>query len=161
MAESDPFNILTDPLGVVSRKERRNLLITSTIGICVALLGLVPTQISALGIEFTPPRQTRLVWLAAVIVFYFLAAFAVYGVADYFIWRKRLQDYRVHMETEQSNWSLEDQEAQDELGRAVPPIRWFYSAAQRVASARIVVEIALPLLIGSATFVLLVIRALR
>jgi hypothetical protein len=49
---SSPEQIrLRDPLAEVTRRERRLLLGASIIGLTVAKTGLVPTKISALGVE--------------------------------------------------------------------------------------------------------------
>jgi amino acid transporter len=95
MSGPSPAEFLSDPLSDVARKERRNLLIASTTAILAATMGLAPAHISALGIEFSPPAQSSFVVLVALIVVYFIAAFVLYGISDFFIWRKKYQDYLV------------------------------------------------------------------
>lgn len=83
--------ILKDPLSDVTRKERIYLLATSTLGIAIVTTGLVPSRISALGIQFEETNQRTLLLMIGIVVAYFLVAFIIYAVADFFAW---LDDYR-------------------------------------------------------------------
>ncbi|MFB3884447.1 MAG: hypothetical protein ACE144_04410 [Thermodesulfobacteriota bacterium] len=88
MKEPTPSEIrIRDPLSDVTRKERRLLLGVSVIGIAIVKIGLVPSRISAFGIDFTPVNQKSLLYLFAVIVIYFLAAFIIYSASDFIAWR--------------------------------------------------------------------------
>jgi hypothetical protein len=83
-----PWEIrLRDPLSDVTRTERRNLLGVSAIGIVIAKSALVPSKITALGIEFDPSDQRALLKMLAAIVFYFLLAFVIYAISDLVEWR--------------------------------------------------------------------------
>ena len=73
--------MLRDPLEPVTRKERLYLLAVSSVGLFVEYTGLVPTKISALGIEFPKTNQNALLYVLALIILYFLAAFVIYAVA--------------------------------------------------------------------------------
>jgi hypothetical protein len=79
-----------DPLSAETRKERRALLGTSGLGILVVRTGLVPTKISALGIEFSTRDQRSFVVAVAVVVAYFFVAFLIYAVSDFIMWRDAL-----------------------------------------------------------------------
>jgi len=124
MSEVDPSSFLADPLSQISRAERRNLLIASTVGLLVGHVGLVPTRISELGLDFNTPEQTAFLILLALVVVYMEFAFCIYATADFFMWRKWYYDYRVAAERASSNWTLEDQMAEDEIHQSVPPIYW-------------------------------------
>ena len=87
--------ILKDPLSEVTRKERLYLLATSTISVGIVKTGLVPSRISALGIQFEEANQNALLFLIGVVVAYFLVAFIIYAVADFFAW---LEDYQTVIE---------------------------------------------------------------
>ena len=78
--------VLRDPLSEVTRKERLYLLGTSMVGIAILRTGLVPTQISALGIEFQRADQQTFLFLLGLVVFYFLVAFVVYATSDFLAW---------------------------------------------------------------------------
>ncbi len=90
MSEPSPVEILLeDPLSEVTRKERRNLLAAAAIALSMAKIGLVPTKITALGIEFSPAERSRLFFVLAAIVGYFLTTFIVYATSDLVGWRAR------------------------------------------------------------------------
>jgi hypothetical protein len=144
--EPSPVDYLADPLSSISRTERRNLLIASAIGVLVAKAGLVPTRFSTLGLEFQEPEQRVLIWVVFATVIYFVLAFALYGVADFFIWRKRYQDYLEGVEHLASTWTQEDQQAHDELRERVPDIGWLYRWSQPAAIARILFEFGVPVI---------------
>jgi hypothetical protein len=83
MRPSPPSRPLSDPLSDVTRKERTLLLAMSLATIVLVKVGLVPTKISALGIEFGSVDQRALLILFGLVTAYFLATFAVYAVADW------------------------------------------------------------------------------
>ena len=124
MAISDPTpaEYLSDPLSEIARKERRNLLIASTVGLLMSKAALVPTRLPALGIEFSAPDQRTIVGFAAFTVLYFLGAFVLYGLSDFLIWRKKYQDYLEGVEGVMQSWSQEDEHTHDELHQHIPDI---------------------------------------
>lgn len=77
----------TDPLADVTRKERRTLVAASALGIVVAKSGLIPSRISALGIEFGETDQRVLLTALGLVVLYFLFGFLIYGGSDLIAWR--------------------------------------------------------------------------
>ncbi len=88
METDKPFDVrLRDPLGDVTRKERRSLLAASIISITIAKSGLVPLKISALGIEFAKADQRSLLIIMSLITLYFLVAFIIYAASDFVAWR--------------------------------------------------------------------------
>jgi len=109
MREPDPREYLADPLSPIARAERRNLLLAATLAILIAHVNLVPTRMSALGLEFAPPAQASFLVVTALVVGYFMLAFATYALADLFVWRKRYYDYLAAMERESKDWTLADQ----------------------------------------------------
>ncbi len=78
---------LRDPLSDVTRRERRSLLGVSILGIAVAQAGLLPTEISSLGIKFGPSSQSAILLLIGLVCSYYLAAFIVYAASDYVAWK--------------------------------------------------------------------------
>jgi hypothetical protein len=159
MSEPDPSTFLSDLLSDVSRRERRNLLIASSVGVLMVHGGLVPTKISALGVDFPPPAQSSLLVLVALVVVYFIAAFFIYGWADFLIWGKRRHDYLVSLEIAQEDWTTQDQVEHDRLN--VPSISWYFRWAPRVAYVRASFEFALPVLAGLYALGALLINAWR
>lgn len=158
MPEPNPSNFLSDPLTDVSRKERRNLLIASTSGILVATMGLVPTGISVIGVEFLPPAQNSFVILMAFVVAYFVFAFVVCGVSDFFIWCKNYHNYLLEVVETNQNWSQEDQQRYDELRKHVPRIHWLYAWLKPIGFTRVVFEFILPVLVGCISLYLLLLK---
>lgn len=79
--------LLRDQLTDVTRKERKFLLGVCAIAITIVKTGLVPTKISALGVDFSPADQKSILVILSIIVAYFLAAFLIYAVSDFVAWR--------------------------------------------------------------------------
>jgi hypothetical protein len=79
-------SILSDPLSDVTRKERLYLLAVSIIGIAIVKTGLIPTEITTLGVKFEEANQNTLLSILALVGLYFLAAFLIYAVADLYTW---------------------------------------------------------------------------
>ncbi len=67
-------------------KLRRNFLIVSCVGIIIAKTGLVPTEITALGLKFSEVNQQDFLWLVAGIIAYYLIAFYVHSICDFCSW---------------------------------------------------------------------------
>ena len=79
--------ILKDPLSDLSRKERRSLLATAAVGLVIVEADVLPSKISALGIEFDSTNQAVLLIAIACVIGYFLSAFAIYAWSDFLAWR--------------------------------------------------------------------------
>jgi hypothetical protein len=75
--------LLRDPLGEVARKERRSLLGISAIAILFGWTGLVPTEITNLGLKFGAPDHVALLSVFVVVVAYYLTAFIFYAFSDF------------------------------------------------------------------------------
>ena len=83
---------IRDPLSEVTRKERRSLLGVSILGVAVAQAGLLPTEITTLGVKLGSASQSALLVLLGLICCYYLVAFLVYATADYIAWKIALRD---------------------------------------------------------------------
>lgn len=81
---------LRDPLSEVTRRERRGLLGVSLLGVAVVQTGLLPTEISALGVKLAAADQKMLVILLAIVCLYFLLAFVTYAASDFVAWQVSL-----------------------------------------------------------------------
>jgi len=160
---SDPYftDLLSDPLSEITRKERRNLLFATIAGIAIAAMNMVPTKLSALGIDFSPPAQYSFLLLVAVVVVYFLLAFVTYGLADFFIWRKQYQDHLVRREQEARDWTYEDQLAYEESIDGIPRADWLYNWHNPVAFTRLLFEFLVPLISGVVSICMLLIKLPR
>ena len=80
--------VRNDPLTEITRKERRALLGSAVLGIALVKVPLVPSKLSAFGLDFDAPNQRTLLALYALVVGYFLVAFLVYALTDYVAWRR-------------------------------------------------------------------------
>jgi len=145
MTGPDPSTFLGDPLSDISRRERRNLLIASTVGALMVHAGLIPKHISALGIDFEAPEQSSVLVLTAIVVGYFVAAFVTYAMADFMIWREKRHEYLVAVEFEIENMTPDDGQDQPK----VPSIGWYYRWSHPVAYSRVFFEFCCSALSGT------------
>jgi hypothetical protein len=159
MSEPNPVEFLVDQLSPITRAERRNLLLASIIGVLVGKAGLIPTKISEFGITLSSPDQGTFVVVVFCTVIYFLCAFVIYGAADFFIWRKKYQDYLEHVDTYMERWSEQDQHNYEECHSRVPEIAWLYQRAKSVAFVRVFFEYALPIFTGLYSAIVLFLSA--
>lgn len=118
-----PFRVrLSDPLTEVTRKERRSLLGVATAALVLVHAGVVPTRISALGIEFTTSNQQALLRVAAFVIGYFLVTFVIYGVNDYLAWHHELQTAIREQELEEREEGLTTRSRSDARPRFGPSL---------------------------------------
>ncbi|HHF2988726.1 TPA: hypothetical protein ACPJ0P_004761 [Vibrio alginolyticus] len=75
-------NILKDPFTETTRKVRNHLMVAGLIGVLVADVGLIPSKISALGIEFTGVEQANLLKLLFGVMIYYVATFTIYSISE-------------------------------------------------------------------------------
>ncbi|MBD9632869.1 hypothetical protein [Pseudomonas sp. PDM19] len=148
MDEVDPQSFLTDWLNEPTRKERRNLLIACVVSLSVVYMKIVPTKISALGIEFDAPAQDAFLYILIALVAYFFFAFATYVIPDYFVLRKKIDAYHVGVNRLMRRWNPEDQEDEDADRDGLPRISWYYQRALRVVWARIATDCGIPILLS-------------
>lgn len=75
------------PLGAVAISNRKQLLLFSVLGIIVTILGVMPTKITMLGIEFDASNQRAFLILLAIVVVYYLISFVVSLLSDLMAWK--------------------------------------------------------------------------
>ena len=92
-----------DPLTPQARSQHRNVLLAASIAILVVQLNLVPTRISALGVDLeTDDRRTiRVALLLAVI--YFIVSFLAAAIGDVVLWRQAHGEARDARDTTAQN----------------------------------------------------------
>lgn len=147
--------LLHDPLSEVTRKERRMLLGVSIVGVAVQKAGLVPSKISALGIEFAKSDQSAILSLLALVVLYFLTAFIVYGISDFMAWRRALRRQTLFNIREKLRRELEFGSDYSEKERAEfirhSDLRGgfvLYRLSGHISAIRAIFEFLLPILVG-------------
>jgi len=88
MSESNLFSErLREPLNETTRKVRRNLMAASVIGVVITKVGLVPSKISAFGVEFTSANQQALMMLLTIAILYFAINFMIYFFSELSAWQ--------------------------------------------------------------------------
>ena len=90
---------VADPLSKTTRAERKWLLVSAFGIVVLSWGGLVPTRISAFGVEIGASKAMALVVLTMAICIYFLCTFIVYYRSDRFA----TEDFLAHHEAEISD----------------------------------------------------------
>jgi hypothetical protein len=80
--------ILYNPLSEITRRERRALLGLSVLAIAMVKVPLVPEKIGVLGLEMALKNQQNFLFIFALVLCYFVGAFFLYALTDYFAWRR-------------------------------------------------------------------------
>jgi hypothetical protein len=74
------------PLSELTRKKRRALLGISIVGIAIVELKILPSKISALGIDFPEVHQQPLLPILSLIILYFVVGFVIHAGSDFVAW---------------------------------------------------------------------------
>jgi|ERR1051325_334344 hypothetical protein len=147
MTDSSPEEVaLGEPLSELTRQERRYLLGVSIIGITLVRTGLVPSKISALGVEFSRADQKAVLGILAVIVGYFLVAFSIYSVADFVAWRSKRRE--ALQRTLDARW----ERAREREARRLHRVRDLQTESPDLPASRIVTFLSWPVSIIRAVF---------
>jgi Ca2+/Na+ antiporter len=145
---------LVDPLSEVTRKERRMLLGLSMLGIFFVKAGILPTKISALGVDLATNDQGAFLFLTSLVLLYFTVAFFIYAMSDFIVWRKSLTElylleYRQYMqERDYRPQSADEAELEEEETRAHKRNAIWLSLTKPMSIFRAIFEFALPLFVG-------------
>src|SRR5215813_9620542 len=134
MSENDVplplIEYLADFLSDVTRSERRVLLGVCAIGLAIAWIGLTPSGISVLGIEFHATNQRTILNLVSVIIAYFFFEFLIHATKEYLAWGTKKD--RVAMMRE-----LRRIAGEQEMQRIINKIRKADSPSQLIEASRI------------------------
>lgn len=153
MAEESPRNVmLRDPLSTVTRKERQYLLGVSILGITLVKTGLVPSKISALGIEFAKTDQQSLMTIIGLVTLYFLGAFVIYAASDFLAWRLAfIESVRKVLAERRKQRKLSEDQIRDEeehMYGYMAQRRVVFALSGPVSIIRALFEFGLPLFVG-------------
>jgi hypothetical protein len=163
---------LSDPLKAETRNARLYLLGVSMVSITIVYTGLVPQELTTLGLTFGEADRQSLLVILTLVILYFLGSFAIYGLSDFLSWRyaylradwlREIDEMsesilEVRMKTEAALEAAED-DTGDRLPRgrlimtlpALPP-----ALARPVSWGRALLDFLLPLLVALyATYALL------
>jgi hypothetical protein len=151
--------LLGDPLSKVARAERRTLLGVSAVGIVIAKSGLVPSKITALGIEFDQADQSIILRMLAWVVIYFLVAFLIYALSDLLAWRVAFSDARIALRKAHYSLPEEQRHEREMIDRRLFEEMTAQMTWQRfsnpVSLLRAVFEFAVPVIIGLCAVIVL------
>ena len=151
---------LRDPLSEVTRKERKFLLGISIIAITLVKAGIVPTKLSALGVEFGKTDQQSLLWVLGLITLYFLIAFVIYASSDFLAWRLAFRQAFRRSLKERWEAELKGDDSDKRLREYEQDIRMKMSnrvvflLSGPVSFIRALFEFLLPVVIGVYTIIL-------
>lgn len=145
---------LADPLSEVTRRERKLLLGLSVVSLIVVKTGLIPTKISALGVELSITNQQSLLSLFSLVLCYFLTAFLIYGVSDFMGWHRAIRRQREQFEKERL---IRERQGDDEdldwkahlQVRERGPLFLAYVNPTPVSYLRAALEFGLPIVFGA------------
>jgi hypothetical protein len=116
--------LLSGPLEETTRKERRFLLGVSLIAFTSVKAGLMPTEISALGIKCSQMNADWFLFILGLVVLYFWIAFLVYGICDGILWW-RIERFYKHNKKSRAVQMREDTENEVEQGLdKAHPVAW-------------------------------------
>ncbi len=155
MANKTPREIkLSDPLSEVARRERKFLLASSILGIAMVKAGIVPSKISALGIEFAKTDQNLLLSVIGIIILYFLVAFLIYAASDIIIWHHSFsQSLKASMVARWKSEAERDPVMEigdyiDDFLRRPFSVRFILGLTTPVSLLRAIFEFLLPVTVG-------------
>ncbi len=78
--------IFNDPLIDTTRRERKSLLITSLICLVISNVGVLPTKVTWLGIEFNEIDKNYIYIISLGILSYLISTFSLYAETDFKKW---------------------------------------------------------------------------
>lgn len=158
---------LVDPLSEISRKERRMLLGLSMVAILLTYGGALPERITTLGVELSSGNQRVFLLILAIGIFYFLAAFFLYAVSDFIVWRKKIAEERIA----QAKEILDDlvfggqprdqyeAELLSERNKALAEYEVWARLTKPMSFTRAFFELVLPMLVGLCALVTVLLYA--
>ncbi|MBC5831559.1 hypothetical protein [Vibrio metschnikovii] len=145
MSSSNPFSDrLREPLNETTRKARRNLLAAAVVGVVIAKVGLVPTKISAFGVDFTSANQESLLLLLACAIGYFSITFVVYLYSELIAWQLVFRSKEMEQLKEEANRNIRERDSDMEM-YFHDRTRRTYFQAKPAFFLRIFVELVVPL----------------
>jgi hypothetical protein len=142
------FDYSSDPLREITRKERRNLLISSAGGVWCVAAEMVPSKIVVFGVELSVLSQNMIIVPIIVIIVYSFFAFLFYGLSDFFLWRGKYQKYLEQVESFNNNWTQEDQLMYDDLHRSFSKASWLYKWSKFSVFAQLIYDFVVPLFVS-------------
>jgi Tfp pilus assembly protein PilN len=178
------FSTGSDFLGEETRKQRRNLDIVAVLSALVVVLNLVPNRISAVGVDFGETKKQNFLILLLIFDLWFVVIFAIYAASDLVRIHMSLEQEGREAQLLQEQEEPRTELIRDRLMKAreapdeeVPQIaadilaqinqlslerlrQRSYETVHRIGRLRVVVDIFLPVVLGIAAAVLLIVKLL-
>ena len=155
MTDKSPVKIsLRDPLSEVTRKERRALLGVSVLSLFISKAGMMPSEITALGVKLGQTDQHAFLNGMSLVVGYFLVAFILYGLSDFIAWKISFNESCKEVYRQTFGSKLHPNSAHDIYKDWVP--LWPNHLAPSLSVVRILFEFLLPVAVGGYTILSLV-----
>lgn len=147
MSKSNHFSDrLREPLNETTRKVRRNLMASSVLGVVFTKVGLVPTKLSAFGVEFSSSNQEALMLLLACAIAYFFISFSVYVYSELTAWQIDLASKEIEEFKELSNNNEHPIFGGVKGDKFRDYLKSVHSKSRPTFYIRLIVELALPIL---------------
>ena len=141
-----------DPLSDITRKERRAFLGVSLLGVVIQKTGLIPTEISSLGVKFGSTDQRALLLVLAAVTGYFLVAFIIYAASDFLAWwlalRAAIRDSISRNESLDEFDKDKERSLDARLLRSYPLLERTRNLIRIVSAIRAAFEFVLPIIFG-------------
>ena len=139
------------------------MLSLSILGIALVKTGLVPTKISALGVDFSQANQKSIFMILALIVIYFPVAFVIYAATDFIAWRLAFRSAAITLKERRMQRDIAKREGDNELelvrldpeGWTRLPGRFAHRLSGVSSLVRAAFEFVLPIVVGVYSVVLL------
>ncbi len=143
---------LKDPLMPVTRETRHVLLIVCVVAFVVVKGGLLPEEITALGIKFTRANHEVIINVLIAVVAYYTLAFLIYAASDYTIWKvdraRAIREWIARREEQRHERSSMDERLK-QLG--VDGGSTWYRLTGPVATLRALLDFAFPIAVAMYT----------
>ena len=169
---SKPVLLVPATFSDQARKERRNVLAASVIGILIGATNLVPTKLATLGLTFEVAEQRIFLFVVAGVQLYFLLSFLIYARSDWLVMKRNAFDEFVENEvadykTDILEGSVELANPRGVVDEAVAKFRAEFakdqgklrSKTQRATQIRTLWDYPLPIALGLVSLALLLWQA--
>ena len=132
------------PLGSVAIANRKQLLLFSVLSLIVTVVGVMPTKVSMLGIEFDASNQRAFLVLLTLGVVYYLVSFVVSMLSDLMSWKVLFTLNKEKLLTNLDNFDishLSKEQVLDQMKLETSTI----SQSKLLFSVRILIDVVVPI----------------
>lgn len=143
---SNPFLEDIDPIGETARKQRKNLVGISLVGIIVVKIGILPSKITTFGVQFTETDQKTILLIFLLTISYFIIGFVIY-IMPYLVnfrnqYIERIIFLMQYKESEERN------ELKDKIAISIKKTKCYYWV-------KMIYEVIFPIIIGQVALIMI------